>query len=876
MIKIKSLEKIYYSKEGKECKALSGINLDLPDRGMIFVLGKSGSGKSTLLNLLGGLDRPTSGKIIYKGNSFKNFKDKDYDAYRNNLGFVFQDSNLIETLTVRENLAIALELKTGKAEEKEILNALSKAEMSDYINRYPYELSGGQKQRVSLARALVKNPDIILADEPTGNLDLKTGKIVLDKLKELSSDHLVIVVSHDRLFAESYADRIIELKDGKIIKDTSEYIDNSAHNYSLSRGKRLKFIHCLKLTGASFRFRPFRLITIIILTAIIVSLLAVSQAIRDYDINESHARNLIDEKYDYLSLSYLQEPINYDIDYSEFNYYADSSANLSASFIERISQKYPSINYIEALHMRENKYIVYQDDIFGLELMDGSEALISDSVYMTDIMAYDFINNNELMGRFSYYYIKNGEEYTLINKDMEISALIGKNIYIKTPISFEEFTYEPMIKVAGILKTGSLQDYIDYYSLPEKARPVNADSSELLYKLNNIFLFYYISTEYFNLHQHQPDNINWNHNLSIAVNSGDMRSEESYLSVYNNDTLNSIGNFIVTSNGVYQGMFDRETIEDKSTYHLKEDLIVNSGEIILSVDQYNLLFNENYDWTIDYMAAIMWDDVLLFDPEIPSHLGEKISISIYDDSGNLIADIEDLTLKGIISPFNEETNGSLGNGNDLSVLEKNGEHLLGVYLTDEVKNSFFSEMPPFISELTISVPKNFAQLKELLDYTQNKNVYPSSSIAEAVYRYTIRSLINVTLIVALSIVFLSFVIALLFNYISSGIKSRTKEIGILSSQGASLLDIFKIYMLESVFIALGIIVMAGVFIPISLTVVNKIIEQYILEGINAYVLSSISYLYLFILPPMVVLFSSLIPILLIKKLKPIDAIKNRS
>jgi ABC-type lipoprotein export system ATPase subunit len=155
MIQIRQLEKIYRSRLGGGCKALSNISLDFPDKGMVFILGRSGSGKSTLLNLLGGLDKATSGEIIYKGQSIKKFKDRDYDSYRNNVGFVFQDFNLLDNMTVRENLALALELKSGNVNDEEIIRALEVADIAELINRYPNELSGGQKQRAALARAIV-------------------------------------------------------------------------------------------------------------------------------------------------------------------------------------------------------------------------------------------------------------------------------------------------------------------------------------------------------------------------------------------------------------------------------------------------------------------------------------------------------------------------------------------------------------------------------------------------------------------------------------------------------------------------------------------------------------------------------------------------
>lgn len=237
MLEIKNLSKIYKPKKGLPVTAIKNISLKLSDTGMVFLLGKSGSGKSTLLNLLGGLDRYDGGEIIINGVSSKDFKQTHFDSYRNTyVGFIFQEYNILDEFNVGENIAIALELQGKKATDEKINEILSKVDLDGYGNRKPNELSGGQKQRVAIARALVKNPEIIMADEPTGALDSNTGKQILDTLKKLSREKLVIVVSHDREFAERYADRIIELADGEIVGDKS--IDD---NFNTEDSKNLVF-----------------------------------------------------------------------------------------------------------------------------------------------------------------------------------------------------------------------------------------------------------------------------------------------------------------------------------------------------------------------------------------------------------------------------------------------------------------------------------------------------------------------------------------------------------------------------------------------------------------------------------------------------------
>ena len=220
MIELKNLTKIY--KGGANVKALDGVSFVLPDKGLVFILGKSGCGKSTLLNLVGGLDKPTEGEIIIKGRSSRKFSASDFDSYRNTyVGFIFQEYNVMPEFSVAENISLAPELQGKRVDGERFEGIMEEVELSGLEKRKPTTLSGGQKQRVAIARALVKDPQIILADEPTGALDSYTGRAVLDLLKRLSQEKLVVVVSHDRDFANKYADRIIELSDGRVISDVT-------------------------------------------------------------------------------------------------------------------------------------------------------------------------------------------------------------------------------------------------------------------------------------------------------------------------------------------------------------------------------------------------------------------------------------------------------------------------------------------------------------------------------------------------------------------------------------------------------------------------------------------------------------------------------
>ncbi|MCD8307631.1 MAG: ABC transporter ATP-binding protein/permease [Clostridia bacterium] len=223
MLEVRHLTKIYRDKGGTEQMALDDATVKFGDTGMVFILGKSGCGKSTFLNIVGGLDTPTSGEVIVNGRSSKDFSQADFDAYRNTyIGFVFQEYNVLPEFTVEDNVALALELQSQKQVKDKVAEILQEVDLEAFAKRKPNTLSGGQKQRIAIARALVKDPQIIMADEPTGALDSNTGRQVLDTLKALSKTRLVIVVSHDRDFAEEFGDRIIELSDGRIISDITK------------------------------------------------------------------------------------------------------------------------------------------------------------------------------------------------------------------------------------------------------------------------------------------------------------------------------------------------------------------------------------------------------------------------------------------------------------------------------------------------------------------------------------------------------------------------------------------------------------------------------------------------------------------------------
>lgn len=243
MLELKNVSKSY-----KNTKVLNNVNIKFREKEFVSILGPSGSGKTTLLNIIGGLDKYDEGDLIIDGVLTGNFKENDWDNYRSKrIGFIFQNYNLINHLTVLENVELAL-LVNGKKNKSKVIDVLKKVGLENEMNKLPNELSGGQMQRVAIARSIINENDIILADEPTGALDSKTSIEIMKILKEISRNKLVIMVTHNVELANIYSDRIIEINDGKIIKDTKEYNECSKESVKKSKKMSMSFLTSLYLS----------------------------------------------------------------------------------------------------------------------------------------------------------------------------------------------------------------------------------------------------------------------------------------------------------------------------------------------------------------------------------------------------------------------------------------------------------------------------------------------------------------------------------------------------------------------------------------------------------------------------------------------------
>ena len=260
MLELKDIKKTY--KIGEiETHALKGVSVSFREKEFVAILGTSGSGKTTSLNIIGGLDNYTSGDLILNGKSTKNFTEKEWNSYRNNsIGFIFQSYNLITHLSIVENVELGMTLSGVSSKEKHerALEALEKVGLKDHLHKKPNQLSGGQMQRVAIARALANDPDIILADEPTGALDTKTSVDIMNLIKEVAKDKLVIMVTHNPELAHEYADRIVEFKDGNIISDSNPYEGKKKEDNFKLKKTSMSFLTALKLSFTNIKTKKAR------------------------------------------------------------------------------------------------------------------------------------------------------------------------------------------------------------------------------------------------------------------------------------------------------------------------------------------------------------------------------------------------------------------------------------------------------------------------------------------------------------------------------------------------------------------------------------------------------------------------------------------
>ena len=376
MLEIKKITKVYKTGTFVQ-KALNNVSINFRDNEFVSILGPSGSGKTTLLNIIGGLDKYTEGDLKINEVSTKKFKDKDWDTYRNHkVGFIFQSYNLITHQTVLANVELALTL-SGVSKKKRrtmAIKALDKVGLKEHINKLPNQLSGGQMQRVAIARALVNDPNIILADEPTGALDTKTSEQIMGLLSEIAKDKLVIMVTHNPELAENYSTRIVSVRDGKIVDDTNPYDGKGVYEDTTSDKKpSMSFLTALSLSFKNLLTKKGRTLLTAFAGSIgiigISLILSLSNGVQTYidrvqeDTLTSYPITIERERVDLSSMMTAMADQNEKTEHDKDAVYSN---NIMVDMISSVSSEIKTNNLVDFkkyLEENENKLNEYANDI---------------------------------------------------------------------------------------------------------------------------------------------------------------------------------------------------------------------------------------------------------------------------------------------------------------------------------------------------------------------------------------------------------------------------------------------------------------------------------------------------------------------------------
>ena len=452
-MRINNLSKIYRGKYDT-VKALNDMTLNFDEKGLVFIVGVSGSGKSTLMNMLSGIDKPSNGDVIVGGKSLYDQESGEMFGYRNSyVGLIFQDYNLIDDLDVYDNIKLPLEL-LGKTDFSKVDEVIKAIDIEDIIHHKVSEISSGQMQRVAIARALVKDANIILADEPTGNLDSTNGDIVLNLLKEVSKEKLVVVITHDDYAAHKFGDRIIEIEDGKILSDSKPLDVDNDNSSPTFKQPIVTFKNQVRFTKNFIRRYIARSLTIFITLLLIPVIGAILAGYGFFNVAKTYQSHQQKYNSDYVILAMDKRGLNvyYDADsYTDiFNEYPGSKLvqifNTSIVFKD-INEEDPEY---DSFYTNEIKHVtIYQDGFFKI---DGMEPTNTDEIVITDYLEasleYYLGYAPDKLTIYGHTYdvvgIADTNYEKFINANMEddfVKMSFEDNLYIYNSIIMDEASY---------------------------------------------------------------------------------------------------------------------------------------------------------------------------------------------------------------------------------------------------------------------------------------------------------------------------------------------------------------------------------------------------------------------------------------------------
>ena len=787
MLGLKNIKKSYKTADFTQV-ALDNINLEFRKNEFVSILGPSGSGKTTLLNIIGGLDRYESGDLIINGKSTKDFKDRDWDEYRNNsVGFIFQSYNLIGHINVLNNVEMSMTLSGvgSKEKRKRALEVLEKVGLKDHAYKKPNELSGGQMQRVAIARALVNNPDIILADEPTGALDSNTSIQIMELIKEISKDKLVIMVTHNPELAQKYSSRIIRLLDSKIIDDTKPYNptpkekEEAKKDLKKSRKTSMSFWTALSLSINNLKTKKGRTILTAFAGSIgiigIATIMSLSNGVQSY----------IDRTQEETLSSY---PLTIQ----------ENTIDASAMIELMMGQK-----EIDTSMQEENK--VYSNDIMNevmstmsskieknnlkrfKEYLDTNREKINDSVtaieynYDLNLNIYSQKDGKTVKSNPSTVFEKIGMDFGGANAMM--SQFTSTDVFLKQ-LDNEELVHSQYNLLAGNWP----QNYNEVVLLVDKNNQV---SDYTLYSLG--------------LKDQDELEAKYNKILSGEEVESDEQTSYTYDDILNlefkvlpqTDYYEKEGNVWIDKSEdeeyIEQKLENAETLKIVGIIQINEEAIANttSGVILYTKELEEHIIDKvsNSEIVKEQLAndKINVFTGLEFNEESTSKEFDINSLS--DEQRAYLMSLSQEELAQVVAAYSENANATYETTLDkMGYVNIEEPSTINIYPRDfEAKENIEN----FISEYNTMV-ENEGNDSDTINYTDTVGLIMSS----------VTSIINIISYVLIAFVSISLVVSSIMigiiTYIS--VLERTKEIGILRSIGASKKDISRVFNAETLII----------------------------------------------------------------------------
>lgn len=866
MLQLKNITKNYLSGDN-EVQALKGIDIEFRENEFVSILGQSGCGKTTLLNIIGGLDRYTSGDLIINGKSTKEFKDKDWDTYRNHsVGFVFQSYNLIPHQTVLANVELALTISgVGKAERKKrAIEALQKVGLGDQLNKKPNQMSGGQMQRVAIARALVNDPDILLADEPTGALDSKTSVQVMEILKEISKDRLIIMVTHNPELAKKYSSRIVKLLDGKIIDDSNPY-KSSEEDVKKARNKKdksgkasMKFTTAVRLSLNNLMTKKGRTFLTSFAGSIgiigIALILSLSHGMQSYinrveeDTLSSYPLTIQEASIDVTSMleammgngekeehndnKIYSRPIVNNIletvstklqtnNLEEFKKYLESGDTNIKDYINAIQYEYNlNLNIYkqneDKTYQQVNPSKVFDELGFGemMESRQSASSMMSSSMAMTQTDVWtEMLDNQNLLQ--SQYDVLAGKWPTKYN---EVVLIVDENNEIS------DYTLYSL----GIKDIKELNESMEKIKNKEKVEAGESESYSYDDLLNYKFKIL-LNTDYY-----KKSGNAWQ----------DMSNDDEYMKnvVDNAEEITIVG--IIKPN--------KETVSSSGagmigyTKELKEYVInkINETEIVKEQKE-----NPN----INVFTGI----------EFPENQNSSFDYSqLTDEQRMYMATLSEAELAELMKNYAENSTATYdSNLSTLGVVDLNKPSTINIYPKDfESKDMITTRISEYNDKQT-----NDGKEENVITYTDIVGVMMSSvSTIINVISYVLIAFVGISLVVS------SIMIGII-TYIS--VLERTKEIGILRSIGASKKDVSRVFNAETLIIGLvaGLI---GIVVTLLLNIPINMIIKSIVGISNISKLPTAGAIILVVISVGLTMIAGLIPARFAAKRDPVEALRT--